>query len=75
MLWSRLTDSLADDPGSIARREHSEWLTRAITGQREFPRIPVRRVDRGGFAFLADLHSGLAWAARWWQAALRRVED
>ncbi|QOI99660.1 MAG: hypothetical protein HRU70_03880 [Phycisphaeraceae bacterium] len=63
----------AEDPGAKARREHSEWLTWALSSGNRFPRIPLRAVDRGGFDRLMATPHGKSLAVRWWGAALRRV--
>lgn len=63
------------DVGARYRREHSEWLTRALSrGGGTLPRIPVRRVERGGFSRLLARANGLALAARWWASALARID-
>lgn len=65
-------DSL--DLAERARREHSEWLTRAMASSREYPRIPVRPVVTGGFSRLLSRGNGAELARRWWEAALARME-
>jgi hypothetical protein len=60
--------------GEMMRNAHSAWLTEALASKREYPRIPIRRVDEGGFSKLLARDNGEALAARWWDAALERVD-
>lgn len=54
-----------------ARREHSHWLTCAMADPgRYWRRIPIRRVDKGGFAALTADPAGRAWTERWWRKAI-----
>lgn len=54
-----------------ARREHSHWLTCAMADPgRYWRRIPIRRVDRGGFSALTGDPAGRAWTERWWRKAI-----
>lgn len=63
------------DVGARYRREHSAWLTRALgRAGPACPRIPVRRVERGGFGKLLARANGLVLSARWWAAALARID-
>ncbi len=62
------------DPGEQFRRVHEEWLTRALASRREYPRIPVRRVDEGGFDALRARAHGPARARRWWSLVLERLD-
>ncbi|MCL4740629.1 MAG: hypothetical protein KJZ54_00335 [Phycisphaerales bacterium] len=59
----------------IARREHERWLNRAIVSGTPYPRIPTRLVRRGGFSGLMARPGGPERAARWWDAALARVDE
>jgi hypothetical protein len=55
-----------------ARRVHSAWLTRALSGESgELPRIPARRVEEGGFLWTSQ---GRQWAADWWRRLLEKLE-
>lgn len=56
------------------RRVHERWLTRALASARPIPRIPVRRVDRGGFDRLRDRPGGQDLAERWWALAMATVD-
>lgn len=60
--------------GEIARRHTSVWLTWAMS-QRDgaLPRIPVRRVDRGGWKFLRNNPLGRLVAWHWWERAFERT--
>lgn len=61
--------------GDLARRSHSTWLTRALGGQRVYPRIPTRPDWGGGFDRLRARANGAELAERWWATALHRVDD
>lgn len=74
MFWNRLRDRSLD-PGELARRQHSRWLSAALGSADAFPRIPTRRADAGGFSKLMSLPSGPTTAERWWRAALSRVPE
>ncbi|MDX2119228.1 MAG: hypothetical protein SFY96_13695 [Planctomycetota bacterium] len=60
--------------GEEARRLHSAWLTRAFELGVDRPRIPVRRVDEGGFDPLLSRPGGKQRCESWWKAALDRVK-
>ena len=51
-------------------RETSAFLTWAVKGQRDMPRIPTRRVDEGGYDELMRRPGARAAAAWWWARAL-----
>lgn len=55
-------------------REHSRWLTRAVRGNRSYPRIPVRRVSDGGFARLMSTRQGRRYAEQWWAGTLEKID-
>jgi hypothetical protein len=57
------------------RRVHEAWLTRAVRSGRTYPRIPLKRVDQGGFDGMVKTPRGRAMADRWWMTALERVDD
>jgi hypothetical protein len=71
LFWREELPSLA----AAYRRVHEAWLNRAISSGREYPRIPLRRVDQGGFERLMQRPGGPALAEMWWTAALERVDD
>ena len=51
------------------------WVgTRALSAENAALRIPVRRVDEGGFAYLRSIPGGSQWAERWWTDAITRAE-
>lgn len=70
--WKRRTTM---NSGEVARQLHSLWLTKALTTRREYPRIPIRAVDSGGFSRLMDRPGGPTLAERWWACTLDRVDD
>ncbi len=74
MFWKRWRQGGAD-AGAVARAVHSRWLTAALASGREYPRIPLRRVDQGGFSAMMRRPGGPDRAAQWWDAALARVDD
>lgn len=55
--------------GERVRREHGRWLARALEHPESVPRIPVRRVDEGGFSLIMQSPHGRNWARHWWNAA------
>ncbi len=61
------------DPVTLARRQHSDWLTWAMKSGNTFPRIPLREVSEGGFYPMLDRTHGRRRADRWWELALKRV--
>jgi len=60
--------------GEAARHLHSRWLTEALASRREYPRIPVRRVEHGGFSGLLGRANGRNLAGQWWERALDRID-
>lgn len=74
MIWTFWGARDRVEAGELARREHARWLTAALRSGRAFPRIPVRRVDHGGYSFLARRAGGVERAQRWWRLALERVD-
>ena len=75
MLWNGFRRQKIIDAGARFRAEHSRFLTLALLSGRRYPRIPSKRVDRGGFSGLLKLDEGEKRAAMWWATALTRVED
>lgn len=58
-----------------ARRAHERWLNLAIRcADARALRIPVRRVDRGGFAEARRDAAGRRAAAQWWTEAIDRAD-
>lgn len=47
--------------------EHSAFLTWALAEDRGFPRIPRRRVDRGGFTELLTMPVARAAVSHFWK--------
>lgn len=74
MFWRFLRGSSLS-PGEFARRTHELWLTRALQSQRPYPRIPLRRVDTGGFDRMMGSPDGRARAETWWNLALQKYDD
>ncbi len=56
----------------IARRVHERWLTRALTDL-DALRVPVRRVDEGGYLALLRSPGGRERAAQFWIDAMARA--
>jgi hypothetical protein len=75
MAWGLWTQRRLVSASEVFRRQHSLWLTRALLSGREYPRIPVRAVARGGWSRLMARPGGPALAERWWAGALARVDD
>ncbi|MDX2130875.1 MAG: hypothetical protein SFY69_02335 [Planctomycetota bacterium] len=73
MIWGSVRRVLTSS--ELFRRQHSLWLTRALRSGREYPRIPIRSVNAGGFSRLMSRPGGPALAERWWARALDRVDD
>lgn len=61
-------------PAERMRRTHEMWLGRALRATEQPPRIPVRRVDQGGFAALLAVPGGRERAAQWWLDVFALVE-
>jgi hypothetical protein len=75
MIWNGFRRKKVLDAGARFRAEHSRFLTLALLSGRRYPRIPSKRVDRGGFNGLLKLDEGQKRAAMWWAAALNRVDE
>lgn len=75
MIWSWLTRKSPEARAEAMRRTHSRFLSAAILSAEHFPRIPVRRVDQGGFAPLMSRPRGRAAAAAWWTRAFKGMPD
>lgn len=79
MRWRFWDSDPLSEASARARAEHSAWLTRALTQGLRYPRIPIRPMDseagEGGFATMMARRSGPARAERWWDLALKRVDD
>lgn len=73
--WSRIRD--VEDIAARWRAEHSAWLTAALEREKRekyaWPRIPLRRVDEGGFSGLTATPRGRVVCERWWRRALKAV--
>jgi hypothetical protein len=53
---------------------HERFLSRALRSASLLPRIPLRRVDRGGFDSLRSRPAGRAACDRWWASAFDRLD-
>ena len=72
MLWR---SSEGTPRATLFRRIHERWLTRALTTRIPYPRIPIRRVDDGGFNSIRSSTRSRARADLWWTLALERVDS
>jgi len=75
MLWRFLEPDDLSSKAAAFRRTHERWLTRALRSGMPLPRIPLRRVDEGGFEELLARPRGREVAARWWRMAFARLGD
>lgn len=55
--------------------ETNAFLSWALSGERQVPRIPRRRVDRGGFGDMMRRPMAVRIVAHWWEQALDRVKE
>lgn len=75
MIWDFWRKSATEEAGELARRQHSRWLTKVLASRQILPRIPLRRVDQGGFSNQMQRKHGPNHAEKWWALALERVPD
>lgn len=75
MLWRSFSYDDTPDPAAAFRQVHERFLTRALRSQTVFPRIPVRRVDRGGFDSLVSRPGGREACERWWSSTFDRLDE
>jgi len=75
MLWRPFNRDDLTSKAAAFRRTHERWLSLALAGRGTMPRIPVRRVDEGGFDDLLSRPRGREIARRWWQMAFARIDD
>jgi hypothetical protein len=75
MFWRGLFGHRYESSAALFRRVHEAWLDRALRTGQAYPRIPLRRVDRGGFDLLRARAGGAARAETWWRLALGRVDS
>ncbi len=68
-------NTLLRSAGARFRREHSRWLTHAVSSPTPYPRIPTRRASDGGFDRLRRLEHGPERASKWWSLASSRVDS
>jgi len=62
------------EAGEVARRVHGQWLTVALSSEKDYPRIPVRPVETGGIEAMMERPGGKERAAQWWEAAFNRLD-
>ena len=75
MPWRLSSFGGIPNPADAFRRIHEAWLSRAMESRLEYPRIPIRQVDKGGFDHMLSRPRGRELADRWWEAAFDRMED
>lgn len=63
------------DARQRAIAETSAFLSWALRTNQPLPRIPRRRVDRGGFAQMLKRPLGSKIIQYWWNQALDRIRD
>ncbi|MCC6428934.1 MAG: hypothetical protein IT435_19200 [Phycisphaerales bacterium] len=73
MLWNPFRRAHVPERGEVARRVHSAWLSDALASGRAYPRIPLRRVDEGGFSVLMGTSYGSQLSEAWWVMTLDQV--
>jgi hypothetical protein len=74
MFWNRLRERRGGSIAKLYCRTHELWLNRALASNTPAPRIPIKRVDDGGYSGLSASLAGRAHAQRWWDRALGRVQ-
>ena len=74
MKWQSIRAGDLLDPAERFRREHERWLNHALGHANMLPRIPTRRVNRGGFGRLLSTLRGRRAIARWWDVVLSRED-
>ena len=55
--------------------ETNAFLSMAMRCDQSLPRIPRRRVDRGGFAELLSRPNASGIIAYWWSKTIDRIRD
>ena len=55
--------------------ETNAFLTWAMQNDQPLPRIPRRRVDRGGFSQLLSRPNASGLIAYWWAKTLDKIRD
>ena len=75
VLWFPWRRKRLADAAERFKREHSMWLTKAMLSGREYPKIPTRPVERGGYDAMRTRPGGQNRAAQWWTGALSRVDE
>lgn len=75
MLWSFFNPRDLPSKAEQFRRAHEQWLSAAMRSPIAPPRIPIRRVETGGFDDLLARPRGREVAERWWRTAFARTPD
>ena len=73
--WNRKPYRLPEHRRQEMIDHHSRFLTWALRNGVEFPRIPRRRVDEGGFGYLRKMQGAKEMVDRWWGRTLELVES
>jgi len=75
MFWRFFSHDDHPSAAEAFRQVHEAFLTRALRSPAVYPRIPLRRVERGGFTTLVSRPGGRDACERWWSAAFDRLEQ
>ncbi len=68
-------DSPLEAPHLRAAGELERWLNWALgVDGSELPRIPLRRVNDGGWSGVVRTLEGRRWADEWWEGAFAAVD-
>jgi hypothetical protein len=61
-----------DDRRKQMIAETNAWLTWAVRSNHDIPKIPTRRVDRGGFTTMLQNEGAKSAVRHWWSNAIKR---
>jgi hypothetical protein len=75
MFWRSSSSRDLLSKAQAFRSVHERWLSKALRSASPLPRIPVRRMDRGGFDDLLSQPRGRDVADRWWRMAFARTPE
>ena len=62
-----LRQEMIDDMG--------DFLSHALNGEQEVPRIPIKMAGEGGFGKLMKMPGARQLATNWWAKAVERLPD
>jgi hypothetical protein len=62
-----------DDRRQQMIAETNAWLTWAVQHDHEIPKIPTRRVDRGGFTTMFQNEGAKSAVCHWWSTTVDRI--